>query len=145
LFDPITVTGILTFGAAAGALITHARENQRHGEDCNVPKSVSDTAHAITKAPLRMKALVVSRDPEMIGTFSALFHERNVETRECFLGSVAIDQLSSNKFEFVVLDFDQVPGCADIVRRLPRPDKYVVIAVNTDRRALIWDLPSYHH
>jgi DNA-binding response OmpR family regulator len=81
-----------------------------------------------------MKALVVSRDPEMIGTFSALFHERNVETRECFLGSVAIDQLSSNKFEFVVLDFDQVPGCADIVRRLPRPDKYVVIAVNTDRR-----------
>src|SRR6266478_2776953 len=85
-----------------------------------------------------MKALLVGCDPEIVGTFSHLFREVRIEVHECAFGPVAIDRLSSEKFEALVLDVDDVGGCADILKGLKgaRPNEHVVVfAVGSDSRA----------
>src|SRR5437899_12493720 len=123
-------------GAAADALITYAKQKHIVGECREALELASEPGKATAESPFGMKALVVGRDPEMISIFSHLFRENSIETQKCFLESVAIDQLSSEKFEAVVLDFDHVGRCADILKSLPRPNKHVVVvAIASDSRA----------
>jgi CheY-like chemotaxis protein len=72
-----------------------------------------------------MRALVVCRDAEIIRIFSQIFLEVGIETEKCGSESQAIDQLMSDKFEALVLDFDKLPDCPDVVRRVReiRPNK----------------------
>lgn len=136
LADPLAVFGIFMLGAAAGALITYAKQKHIVGECREALELASEPGKATAESPFGMKALVVGRDPEMISIFSHLFRENSIETQKCFLESVAIDQLSSEKFEAVVLDFDHVGRCADILKSLPRPNKHVVVvAIASDSRA----------
>jgi hypothetical protein len=135
LADPLAVFGIFMLGAAAGALVTYAKQKHIVGECRTALELASEPGKATAESPFGMKALVVGRDPEMISIFSHLFRENSIEIKTCFLESVAIDQLSSEKFEAIVLDFDHVGGCADILKSLPRPNKdVVVVAIASDSR-----------
>jgi DNA-binding response OmpR family regulator len=79
-----------------------------------------------------MKALVISRDPELISGLSAVFREKRISIQECSLDSAA-EQLSSDKFVAVVLDFDQAPGCANVLENVPGANKRIVVfAVASD-------------
>jgi CheY-like chemotaxis protein len=85
-----------------------------------------------------MKALVVGGDPEMVDVFSQLFSELDIETDRCALESAAIDQLSSGKFEALVLDVDDVAGYANILERMKASRQnrnLLVFAVASDSRA----------
>lgn len=69
-------------------------------------------------AHYRMRALIVCRDPEIIRIFSQIFGEVGIEIQKCGSEPRAIDQLMSDKFEALVLDFDKLPDCPDVVRRV---------------------------
>ncbi|HZQ94231.1 MAG TPA: PilZ domain-containing protein [Candidatus Sulfotelmatobacter sp.] len=80
-----------------------------------------------------MKALVIARDLEMISILSQGFREKRISVQEC-LPEAAVEQLSSDKFAALVLDFDQLPRCADVLQKLPGANKHVVvIALASDR------------
>jgi CheY-like chemotaxis protein len=136
LSDPLTVTGIFLLGASAGALVTYAKQKQVIDECRKALELSLDHGDATTSdsgARFGMKSLIVGRDPEMIRIFSHLLHEKRIETYKCSLESAAIDRLSSDKFEVIVLDFDHVAGCAEILKNLPCSNQHVlVIAVATE-------------
>lgn len=83
----------------------------------------------------RSKALIISPDPEMISIFSHLLAERGIPTEKWGLEPIATNHSSSEEFGAVVLDCDYVPECTEIVKKLPRPDKLLIVAVATDGRA----------
>lgn len=116
-------------GASGGAFLTYIRFK-------NLARQEPETRESTPVKPkvhCGMKALIVGHDPEMIGIFSALFHEKNIEAGKCFIESAALDRLSSDKFEAIVLDFDEITECPSILRNLPRPnERLVVIAVASD-------------
>lgn len=127
LCDPLAITGIFLIGASAGALVTYSRckhllTRQREPLQSNKPSTPAEA-----KAHLGLKALIVGRDPEMISVFSAMFYEKSIEARKCFLESAALDQLSSEKYEAIVLDFDGVVDCGRILNSLPRPNEKVLV------------------
>ena len=135
LSDPLAVVVIFMMGAAAGALVTYAKQKHVLAE---YRKALELAVHekkppAESKAGLGLKALIVGRDPEMIRIFSDVLRERGVEARKCVLESAALDQLSSEKFEALILDFDEIEGCPNILKSLPGPNKRVpVFAVASD-------------
>jgi PilZ domain len=77
----------------------------------------------------RMKALMFTRDPALVVTLSQLFDELFVETHDCSLASDVMNKLSSEKFDALVLDFDNDSGCTTILRSAPetRPNQNVVV------------------
>ena len=77
----------------------------------------------------RMKALMFTRDPALVVILSQMFDELFVETHGCSLESDVMDKLSSEKFEALVLDFDNDSGCTTILRsaREIRPNQNVVV------------------
>ena len=95
---------------------------------------------------LKMKALVVCRNHQTIGILSHLFREVGVETQICETESSLLDHLRSNKYEALVVDFDDLSGSAEIVKsaRDVRPNKDIAlfaIASNSHMRAaaLTWE------
>jgi len=74
-----------------------------------------------------MKALIVSGNPESVDIFSYLFREVGIEAHKCDSQSLAIDRLMSDKFEALVLDFDNLSACSEIVGRVRgmRPNREV--------------------
>jgi DNA-binding response OmpR family regulator len=133
LFDPLAVTGTFLIGASAGALVTYSRCKPLLDRFREAPPASKASSPAQPKAHLGLKALIVGHDAEMISIFSAIFFEKSIEARKCFLESAAVDQLSSDKYEAIVLDFDEVQECTSILKNLPRPnEKALVIAVASD-------------
>ena len=133
LCDPLAVTGIFLIGASAGALVTYARCKPVLNQYRQATQADKPSTTAEPKSHSGLKALIVGHDAEMISVFSALFREKGVEACKCFLESAALDQLSSEKFEALVLDFDDVADCANILYNLPRPnERLLVIAVASD-------------
>jgi len=122
-------------GAAAGSLVTYAN----YGRILDKSRTRDSMTASDDTAPYySMKALIVAHDAEMVSIFTHLFHETRVKTQECASESEAIDRLSSEKFEALVLDIDQVAGCARIAGALQRtrPNQNVVVfAVATDSQA----------
>jgi len=122
-------------GASAGAFVmrirySHSRHEVQKALDSRPDDSGSTASES--KDYLGMKALIVGHDPEMISIFSHLFREKGVEARKCFLESDAFDQLSSTRFQAIVLDCNEV-DCAKMVKNLPLPNERVlVIAIASD-------------
>ena len=122
-------------GAASGSLITWMRQRRVLAVCRTRLDQVSDGREppAESQARFGMKALVVSSDLNVIKLFSTLFRERRVETLSCSVTSDAANQLSSQKFEALVLDCDRVEGCFDLLKSLPGPHREVVVfAITTE-------------
>jgi len=110
--------------------------------DCSNALELSVTQNASVKEDgrprLRMKALVLGADPEMIGIFARLFCELDIETDKCVLESAAIDQLSCERFDALVLDVDDAAGSAEIlkaVKEARQKHNLLVFGVVSDSRA----------
>ena len=134
--DPLVITGTFMLGASAGAVVTYAKQRNAISE-CRKALQLADTTFNATPtqqvARVGIRAFIVGTDPEMISVFSALLHEKGIETEKCFRESAALERLSSRKFEVLVLDFDRAPECGQILKHLPSPNKKaVVIAVMSD-------------
>lgn len=138
--NPLATIGIFMLGASAGSLVTYARD--RHIID-DLRRALEGSfanvrASADAKPLSGMKVLVLARDAEMVGIFTRLFREIQIETQQCALESEALDQLLSEKFDALVLDIDQVSWCAQILKTShgTRPNQNaVVFAVATGVRA----------
>ncbi|MGE5054962.1 MAG: PilZ domain-containing protein [Acidobacteriota bacterium] len=73
-----------------------------------------------------MKALIIARDPEVISIFAQVFREKRISTEGCD-PDAAVARLSSAKFAAIVLDFDHLPECVDVLRNVPAANKAVVV------------------
>lgn len=118
--------GIFMLGASVGAFVTYVK-NQRLIRECCEALEMARSAPAEPELHPGMKALIVGHDPEMISVFSHLFREKRIEAQKCLLESAALHQLSSAKFEAIVLDFDGVADCPNILAKLPRPNERVLV------------------
>jgi DNA-binding response OmpR family regulator len=128
LSDPLSAIGIFTLGAATGSIIDYARH--RHViNDCRKALHLSAALYP-NRSAIRiagLKALLVCRDPEMMAIFSHLLSEKRIESEECSLETAAIEKLSSEKYDAVVLDFEHLAGCAKILNNLPRPNQNALV------------------
>ena len=127
--DPLAIIGVFTLGASAGSLITHL---MRRGPLLGYGKGAQALSRVIGESPAtnyRMKALVVCRSPEVVAIFSELLREICVQVEKCASVSQALSLLSSQKFEALVLDFDNLASCAEIARsvREIRPNQAITI------------------
>jgi CheY-like chemotaxis protein len=85
---------------------------------------------------IALKALVVTDNGEMVATFSSLLSRKRIETVAWALESAAIDRLSPETFEVIVVDFDKVSQCDDILRGVGGSNNHgFVIAVATQSDA----------
>jgi len=74
----------------------------------------------------------------MLEIFAQVFCALDIDTDTCVLESAAIDQLSAEKVEALVLDLDGTDGYGDILSRVKRANRntnLIVFAVASDRRA----------
>lgn len=129
LSNPLAVVGIFLTGASAGALVTYIRLKHVLIESrpaINITPG-QPSKFAAPQIHVDMKALIVGSDPEMVSLFSRLFCEKGIETRKCLLASSAVDQLSSEKFEAIVLDFDELADWQSILTDVPRPNGRVLV------------------
>jgi hypothetical protein len=133
LSDPLAIIGIFMLGAAAGYVASYMKQKPvlaRCGKALKSPfANVSRGAEI--RLDFGMKALVVTRSSDMVDLFSQLFRELRVETQVCDLESDAIDRLSSEKFEALVLDVDNIAGCPRIVQSLQatRPNINLILVL----------------
>ena len=135
MFNPLSVIPTFIMGVATGSLITWIRQRHLLAECQTLLKQVSDGCERPAESQPRfgMKALVVSPDVNVVRLFSNLLGERRIETLDCSLASSAASKLSSEKFEVIVLDCDQVEGSENVLKKLPGPHKQVVvIAIATE-------------
>lgn len=137
--DPMTLTATFILGSASGALITHALLTDvqqkdalvEFGDALKMPLPAPDPP-ADSTAHFAMRALIVASDLEMISILSQVFREKRILAQEC-ISDAAVEQLSSDKFAALVLDFDHIPRSADLLERLPGANQRVlVIAVASD-------------
>lgn len=145
LADPSAVIGIFMIGASAGALVTYARCRRRLGDREPRMGLSLNSLHPLRRADrFGMKSLIVGGDPEMVSLFVHLFREKGIHVQTCCHEAAAIDQLASEKFAAIVLDFDDVGGCANVLKRLAGPNRHVpVFAVGTgDNLKLAADLSA---
>jgi DNA-binding response OmpR family regulator len=128
LLNYSALTGAFIAGSGSGALLTYLRLKHGLFEVRRLLKiSVPPPSHsADSDARFVMKALVIARDPEMISILSDVFREKRISTQECS-SEIAVEQLSSEKFAALVLDFDQSPGCDHVLQNLPGANKRVVV------------------
>jgi CheY-like chemotaxis protein len=131
--DPLATIGVFMMGASGGAFVTYIKYRHLLGE-CRKAlefKPPSTLTSAESKSRLGLKALIVGHDPEMLGIFSHAFRERGVELQQCSSESAALEQLSSAKFQALIVDSDEIG--ANLPMDLPRPNERVLtIAVASD-------------
>ena len=132
--DPLGVLGIFMMGASAGAFVMHIKYKSLL-RDCQKALEV-DVANQRTaneppappesKPHFGMKALILAHDEDLLIIFSHLLHEQGIDAK-CSLESEALLRLSTEKFEAIVLDFDQIADCPDLLKKLPRPNENVLL------------------
>lgn len=126
-------------GASAGAVISYIKHKglvlvreTREARD-----NLSDNAYHTAEEPkshLGIKALIVGHDPETISIFSRVLREKGIESERFFSESLALERLSSAKFQALVLDCDEI-DFSEMLKRLPRPNERVlVIAVANENK-----------
>lgn len=140
LLTPITITCVFTLGVVVGSLLDHARHKRASNNGQRKLRRASTqtaSSNGDGEPHWAMKALVVVRDPEILNTFCQLFEAFHIETHRCLQESNAIQRLSSEKFETLVLDADNIEAAAEIlkVKAAPRNRHLVVVAVASDDRA----------
>ena len=117
-------------GASAGALLTYIRARpviHRFRDALKLQNASPVEAPASPIPQSRMQALIIGTDPAMVATFSQAFGEKAIAVRSCLTASAASECLSSEKFEAVVADFDDISACPDIVEALPGPNKHILV------------------
>jgi CheY-like chemotaxis protein len=126
--DPLAITATFILGSASGALLTHLKRTHAIAGYRKLLKGafLSPNHQADPSVRFAMKALVIARDPAMISILSQVFRDKRIATQEC-LSDAAVEQLSSDKFAAVVLDFDQLPGCAYVLENLPGANKGILV------------------
>jgi DNA-binding response OmpR family regulator len=129
LSNPLAITGTFILGASAGSLISYIRYRGAVGRYRKAIEGAFadvDRSERI-KANYRMKALIVSGTRETIDIFSYLFREVGIEADNCHSKSQAIDLVRSEKLDALVLDFDNLSGCSEIVESLRgiRPNREI--------------------
>lgn len=115
-------------GASAGALLTYIRCRTLILASGSPPSSHKTLARAASEH-CTMKALIVSRDPSVFAVFSQLLEQMDVDPQRCESELVAIQRLTSERFDALILDFDGIPGCADVGRRVRgiRPNQEIAV------------------
>jgi DNA-binding response OmpR family regulator len=128
LSNVLALTAAFIAGSASGAVVTYLRPKHGLTELLRLLKMTAPAANRSGDNDARfvMKALVIARDPEMVGILSDAFREKRISTQQCS-AEIAVEQLSSDKFAAVVLDFDQLPGCDHVLQNLPGANKRVVV------------------
>jgi len=128
LSNPIAMIGVFLLGGAAGALATFPKRKQVIGVPD--PRSAVNTkteSELGLRPQVVMKALVVSRDSAMIEMLSSVFREKHIETVCCAIGPGAVEQMSTNKLESIILDFDNVAESLDILKSLRATNQSVMV------------------
>jgi DNA-binding response OmpR family regulator len=127
-------------GASAGSLVSYIRcrgavrkyQKTIEGAFADVDRSERINAN------YRMKALVVSGNRQAIDIFAYLFREVGIEAANCDSKSRAIDRVTSEKFDALVLDFDNLSGCSEIVENVRgiRPNREIpLFAIASESQA----------
>jgi DNA-binding response OmpR family regulator len=140
LSNPLAITGIFMLGASAGSLVSYIRcrgavrkyQKTIEGAFADVDRSERINAN------YRMKALVVSGNRQAIDIFAYLFREVGIEAANCDSKSRAIDRVTSEKFDALVLDFDNLSGCSEIVENVRgiRPNREIpLFAIASESQA----------
>jgi DNA-binding response OmpR family regulator len=128
LLDPLAIAATFVVGSASGALLTHFK--QKPGRD--YLRRLLKRARSLSYRPaddiecFAMKALVITHDREIIRVLSTVFREKRISIQECSFDS-AVALLSADKFAAIVLDFDQISGCVNVIEHLPGANKRIVV------------------
>ena len=149
LINPLAITGIFIIGASAGSIVTYIRCRGALGEYRKAIKSTFADLDGKERINTNygMKALIVSGSRETIDISSGLFREVGIEAEYCDSKSQAIDRLTSEKFEALMLDFDNFSDCTEIVESVRgiRPNREIAlfaIASEIDAKATALALGS---
>lgn len=136
-------------GASAGSLVSYVRFR---GAVRSYRKTIEGAFADVDRSErinvnYRMKALVVSGNRETIDIFANLFREVGIEAANCDSKSRAIDRVTSEKFDALILDFDNLSGCSEIVESVRgiRPNREIplfAIASETQAKATALALSS---
>jgi hypothetical protein len=78
------------------------------------------------------RVCIISPDPEMISICSHLLAERGIQTEQWVFESSPTQDFSFEKFDAFVLDCDYLRAWTEIVNKLPRSDKRLILAVASD-------------
>jgi DNA-binding response OmpR family regulator len=140
LSNPLAITGIFMLGASAGSLVSYIR---CRGAVRKYQKTIEGAFADIDRSErintnYRMKALVVSGNRQTIDIFAYLFREVGIEAANCDSKSRAIDHVTSEKFDALVLDFDNLSGCSEIVENVRgiRPNREIpLFAIASENQA----------
>jgi DNA-binding response OmpR family regulator len=140
LSNPLAITGIFMLGASAGSLVSYIR---CRGAVRKYQKTIEGAFADIDRSErintnYRMKALVVSGNRQTIDIFAYLFREVGIEAANCDSKSRAIDRVTSEKFDALVLDFDNLSGCSEIVENVRgiRPNREIpLFAIASENQA----------
>ena len=126
--DPLTVIGIFMLGASAGSILTLVRYRSVSNR-LQPPQIAHALNHEGPPHHYRMKALILCRRTEIITIFSQLFREICIELESCDSDAQTLTLLRSQKFEALVLDFEDFPGCSNVVKSLRgiRPNQETAI------------------
>lgn len=138
--NPLAITGIFMLGASAGSLVSYIR---CRGAVRKYQKTIEGAFADIDRSErintnYRMKALVVSGNRQTIDIFAYLFREVGIEAANCDSKSRAIDHVTSEKFDALVLDFDNLSGCSEIVENVRdiRPNREIpLFAIASENQA----------
>lgn len=132
--NPLWALALLVIGAFAGSLLSDRCRGfllkmaaaRRQSSPAN-PETLAVT--------YRMKGLIVCQRAETIAIFSTLLREISIEAVKCESAPQALDLFRTNKFEALVLDFDEVASCAEIARSVRdiRPNQDIsIFAIASD-------------
>jgi DNA-binding response OmpR family regulator len=86
-----------------------------------------------------MKALIVGTNSATADILSHMFAEKRIATSQALSTSRALEQLSREKFEAILLDCESIPDCPDILTKLPRPNKsaFVIALASNEKRNVV--------
>jgi CheY-like chemotaxis protein len=82
-----------------------------------------------------LRALLVTPDSALAGTFTELSRELGIEAQPCTGTNSIHDELQRTKYEAVLIDFDKIPDASTILvalRRSPAAKTSVIFAVASD-------------
>jgi DNA-binding NarL/FixJ family response regulator len=137
--DQLSVFGVFMLGASAGSIVSYIKLTNQFRTELGLssstprlfpPEVPHDTVH--------FRGLLLSCDTEVIAMFSRLLRESNIYIHTCKEPAIAIEQLRSSKFDVLILDFDQLQDCSEVLKTVqgiqPNHD-IVVFALASGKRA----------
>lgn len=131
----LAVVGIFVICASVVWLIRYVRGGLG---DFARARTAEKRSAAASIEKLRMKALIVCRNPEIIAVFSQLFREICIQLHRCDSERQTFALLTSQKYEAMVLDFDDLLGCEEIamgVRSIRSNQDIAIFAIaSSDQR-----------